>query len=110
MADERQRRLARNEAVAREVNEAVKSIAAEWYADDEAVNFHCECSDAACSVDIPLLRSDYEWIRASPTRFLVAAGHEDLELERVVRELDGALVVEKLGPGEDVAVSTDPRS
>jgi hypothetical protein len=110
MAEERQRRLALNEAVVREVNEAVEKIAADWYAEDEPVMFRCECADATCDAQLPLLREDYEWVRASPARFVVAPGHEDLELERVVRELEGVRVVEKVGPGQAVAEDTDPRS
>ena len=109
MADERVRRLALNEAVVREVNEAVESIAAEWFADEEAIEFRCECIDLTCDARISLLRTQYEWVRASPVRFVVMPGHEDPEIERVVRDLDGARVVEKIGPGHEVAEETSPR-
>jgi len=38
----------------------------------------------------------------------VVPGHEDLELERIVRELRAARIVEKIGPGREVAEETAP--
>jgi hypothetical protein len=49
---------------------------------------------------------EYERIRSNSTLFLVHPGHETLEVERVVVQLTGYLVVEKV-EGE-VAKETDP--
>ena len=110
MADERARRLALNEALVREVNEAVERIAADWFDVDEPIEFRCECADAGCEERISLLRAEYAWVREDPARFVVAPNHEDLALERIVRELRAVRVVEKIGPGRDVAEETAPRS
>ena len=108
MDGERARRLALNEAVVREVNEAVEQIAADWFESDEPVEFRCECADAACE-RISILRAEYARVREDPARFVVAPGHEDLGLERIVRDLRVARVVEKIGPARDVAEETAPR-
>jgi hypothetical protein len=51
----------------------------------------------------------YEQIRQHPARFAVRPGHELLEVERVVEEHDGYLVVEKVGVAQEVAERHDPR-
>jgi len=108
MDGERARRLALNEAVVREVNEAVEQIAADWFESDEPVEFRCECADADCEERISILRAEYARVREDPARFVVAPGHEDLGLERIVRDLRVARVVEKIGPARDVAEETAP--
>jgi hypothetical protein len=54
--------------------------------------------------------ADYESIRADPNRFLVLPGHDIPEVEDVVGEGDGFVIVSKLGAGESVAVRLDPRA
>jgi hypothetical protein len=38
---------------------------------------------------------DYADVRAHPTRFMIVTGHENLSVERVVRETPAFTVVEK---------------
>ncbi|HEY7706227.1 MAG TPA: hypothetical protein VH968_03570 [Gaiellaceae bacterium] len=74
-------------------------------------HFVCECSDPGCHerIEAPLL--EYEAVRAKPTTFLVADGHEVPAYEHVRRRRRGYLVVEKMTRGlRKVVRSTDPRS
>jgi hypothetical protein len=54
----------------------------------------CECADQNCMALLNLTRDDYERVR-NAGHFVVVTGHEDLEIERVVGERDGYLVVDK---------------
>jgi hypothetical protein len=105
---ERQRRLAANEALARDVNERVGEVTASWYAEGERLEFVCECSRAECTDRIHLLFSEYREIRSSPCLFVIVPGHMEPEIERAVRDVGDALVVEKTGPGREVAEETAP--
>jgi hypothetical protein len=49
-------------------------------------------------------------VRRDPRRFVVALGHEDTEIERVVARLEGYTVVEKIAEAAEVAIEHDPRS
>jgi hypothetical protein len=49
----------------------------------------------------------YTAVRSEPTRFIVAPGHENLELERVVERHDRFFVVEKFGTAGRIAERLD---
>jgi hypothetical protein len=103
-------RLARNEAVFREANEHV-GAAAGWLEMDELVPFICECGRRDCTTIVRLTRADYERVRAVPTHFLYAPGHEEgMPESRMIEALGAAIVVEKLGDPGRIAVETDPRA
>ena len=112
--DERATKLGLNEALYREVNERVAEVAERFVEVETRVNrvhFNCECGDAGCTEQIDMTLSEYEGIRAEPTRFAVVIGHELPEIEQVVARHQAYLVVEKQHPeAERVAVETDPRS
>ena len=61
--------------------------------------FTCECEDPDCREAVMLRLDEYERIRAQPTWFLLAAGHEDDESphERVIEAENGYAIVEKTG-------------
>jgi hypothetical protein len=101
-------RIARNEAIFRDVNEALKR--GRWPGDQSSIAFRCECARLGCSRLIELDPDEYEHVRANPKRFVVAAGHELPAAETVVENHGGYVVVEKLGEAGLVAESTDPRS
>jgi hypothetical protein len=58
-------------------------------------DFVCECSDVSCVDAIRLAPSEYNDVRAHPTRFFVTPGHEIETLERVVEQNGHFLIVEK---------------
>ena len=65
--------------------------------------FRCECGDGSCEHAIELTRAEYESVRASATRFAIAANHEHPG-DRVVAEHERYTVVEKiLGRGSSLA-------
>ncbi len=102
----RARRLAENEALARDVNERVGEVASSWYGEGEPLEFVCECSLEDCSERVHLLMKDYRELRSSPHLFALVPDHLVPEIERAIREVGDALIVEKLGTGRDVAEET----
>lgn len=103
------RRLARNEALFREVNETVLTLELANGDDSGLHEFFCECSDVECTIRVKLTHSEYETARSEGTRFIVARGHERLDIERIVLECERYLLVEKTGGGGDEAAKLDPR-
>jgi hypothetical protein len=102
-------RLAHNESVAREINEAIES--GRGLAEVQATTaFRCECGRLGCNrlIDVPL--DEYERVRSHPRQFLVAKGHEEPDIETVVDEGSGYAVVEKRDRAGRVAKARDPRS
>lgn len=110
MRNERQERFARNEALFREVNERIESLAEPGTATDELVVFTCECANLACVERIQASLDDYELVRSRPTWFLVAPRHLDLEVEEVVAERELFWIVEKRRAAGAAAKELDPRS
>ena len=110
MADAKEpEQVARNEAIFREVNEAIE--AGRWPGEEATpIAFRCECSRLGCNTMIDVVGQAYERVRADPRRFLVAPGHELAEEESVVERHDSYLVVEKRAEAGEVAEETDPRS
>ena len=99
-------RRALNENVFREMNERLEQLGEEF--GDDIVEFLCECADPACAAPLSIPVSLYEAVRNHPRWFLVVPGHQR-EVERVVQEHPGCLVIEKLGEAGEVAEDTDPR-
>jgi len=97
-----------NESIFREVNERIEEVGES--ADRRRLEFVCECQDLGCAQRIELALGEYEAIRAQPTHFLVVSGHQQPEVDRVVRERDGYLVVEKGGEAAEFAEAADPRA
>jgi hypothetical protein len=106
-ADPRADRIARNEALFRDVNERIRDLSEE--AGRELVEFLCECGDDDCVERIALTPAEYERVRADPVLFAVAAGHVVPQVERVVAANERFETVRKL-PGEQaIARQTSPR-
>ena len=104
-------RLAKNEALFRDVNERVKRIdAAHGLPTDELWDFLCECSDGDCLARVSLTVAEYEQVRANAVQFAVVPGHDVPEIERVVHETNRYAVVEKLPSEQAIALERDPRS
>ena len=108
--DARQERLARNEALFREVNERVRVLAAVHGNDGHVYEFFCECSNADCTFQLRATLDEYEAVRAHGDRFLVAREHALPEIETVVERTDAWWIVEKQGEPAALAEELDPRS
>jgi hypothetical protein len=90
-------RAAKNESVFRDVNERIRELQ-ESFGHPGVVQFVCECSRLGCIEPVEAPLEVYgAVVRASPRRFLVAPGHSDPEVERIVLETDEYEIVEKLG-------------
>jgi hypothetical protein len=109
MAIDRNERAARYQSLFREVNERVVELEQDGLQEivgaDGLAYAVCECANAACHEEIELGMADYEAVRASPIRFFIKAGHEWPDVEHVVAEHDGYVVVEKLGETGEIATA-----
>jgi hypothetical protein len=108
--NENEERIARTEALFRDVNERIAETARRF--DSQEGAFVCECADQACTERVDATLDEYERARAKGTRFLLRPGHEDQRIERVVerRGLRFA-IVEKVHAAIALAVRRrDPRA
>lgn len=106
MDEERARRIGKNEALFREVNERIEEITI-----GDRADFLCECADPGCTQPISLTLDAYEQLRSDSNLFAIVPDHEEPDVEDVVDRRDGYVVVKKHdGAPADVARSTDPRS
>jgi len=101
----REERAARNEALFREVNERVATLAGGGAIE---VGFVCECSDGACVERLHLARDEYHAVRENPRAFIVVPGHEG-DFELVLERHATYLVVEKQGDAGRISEQHDPR-
>lgn len=86
-------RIATTEAIFRSVNERIAESAQRF--DSTEAEFVCECEDRSCTHRLEASLDDYERVRAHPTRFLLAPGHDNELVERVVTRRRRYWVVDK---------------
>jgi hypothetical protein len=97
-----------NEATIRDVNEGIER--GQWPGEEDSpVGFRCECARLGCNQLVELTVHEYEEIRAHSRRFVVAPGHELLDVETVIEARPGYLIVEKRGQAGEAAERHDPR-
>jgi hypothetical protein len=110
--DERARKVGRNEALFRQVNEELEALERRTAsALRGTLEIVCECGDLRCDQRIPIAVGLYEAVRADPARFVVLPGHEIPSVEEVVETAGGYVVVQKrAGDPEELAKQTNPRS
>jgi uncharacterized protein (DUF1499 family) len=87
-------RRATTESLFRDVNERIAESAERFDAD--RTEFVCECADPNCTERVPASLMEYEKVRAEPTTFLMAPGHEQHDLERVISTRPKSQIVEKV--------------
>jgi hypothetical protein len=101
--------MAKTEALFRDVNERIATTAVHFGGED--AEFVCECADPKCvqRVEVPL--EVYDGVRADPTTFILAKGHEEESIERVIDERRRYQVVEKVNRKVvDIVKKLDPRA
>jgi hypothetical protein len=110
--DERARRVGRNEALFRQINEEVDALNRSLAGlTDETIHIVCECGDLLCQERVVVPLRAYEDVRGDPTLFLVVPGHEIPSTESVVEATRTYYVVRKdEGDAAALARDTDPRS
>jgi hypothetical protein len=112
----RETRLAKNEAIFREVNERVAEITQALGPDPRSSEridgLICECSDPECLERLGRLTiSEYETVRHDPRRFIIAANHQAADVETVIERNAAYWIVEKNeGIPSDIARERDPRT
>ena len=95
MDDQRKRRMAQNEALARRINDRIEYQRPRN--GESADTFMCECVQVDCGGALDLSIEEYARVRAQPRRFHVLPGHEEPAVESTVEIYAGYLVVEKHG-------------
>jgi hypothetical protein len=101
--DEQHERIAKNEAVFRATNrEIANAEQEEGGKTDQLIEVLCECGRKGCKGTISLTAAEYDGVHSQDDRFVVLRGHESVEIERIVEERTGYLVVDKFGAAEDI--------
>ncbi len=101
-------RAAHNEEVFRQINEKIDEGAGQHQV-ASTLPFHCECGRLTCTDTIELHPRAYDEIAANPLHFIVKPDHQIPEIERVITEQPGYLVVEKLGEAREEIEREHPR-
>jgi hypothetical protein len=107
--EDREARLAKNESLFRELNENISGLANQL-SGDGPFEFICECSTRGCFERLSLTLAEYEQVRQDGTHFLLADGHEDIEIEQVIGHHGSYVVAAKDGVAGLVAADDDPRA
>lgn len=99
----REARAARNQSLFRAINEKLKDISENFtsFGGDHMVV--CECADTTCVEPLELPPEEYEAVRGDPRHFVVLRNHVYPEVERIVHEHGGYVVVEKERLAAEVA-------
>jgi hypothetical protein len=85
---------ARTESLFRDVNERIAESAQRFAAG--STQFVCECSDPNCTHRVEASLAEYEDVRRDGAMFMLAPGHAQTDIERVVEDRGRFQVVEKM--------------
>jgi hypothetical protein len=106
---EREIRAARNQALFRSVNEQMQAVNDALSAVSGSLAIACECADTTCIETLEIAADEYEAIRAEPRRFAVLPNHVYPDVENIVDEGAGYVVVEKIAAAGEEAEQLDER-
>jgi hypothetical protein len=110
--DEREKRMAQNETLFREVNERVREAAGQFgdFSQDGTHEDFCECANTDCTFRVALTPAEYAGVRADPKQFVVLPLHYTPEVETLAAEHDRYWIVRKTGEAGEYVEKLDPRS
>jgi hypothetical protein len=93
----REDRLIENEVIFRDVNKNMKDFIKEepGAKASESIPFYCECALPNCIERINLSAKEYEELHQNAKQFVILAGHEFPEVEKVIKKSSKYRVVEK---------------
>ena len=91
---EREVRIAKTEALFRDVNERIAETSERF--DANAAEFMCECADPGCAERLEVPLHEYEQVREDATTFLLNPEHVKPGVEQVVRRRRGYAIVQKI--------------
>jgi hypothetical protein len=94
MDDSPEIRKARTESAFREVNERIAERSQRF--DAGSTEFICECGDPSCTDHIEATVDEYEQVREDGATFMLAPGHGDGTIERLLEQNRRFMVVEKV--------------
>jgi hypothetical protein len=104
------RKIGENEALFRSVNERIEGLSETFSVEADSIRIVCECGDRECVEQLEVSVGEYENVRADPSLFIIAPGHEMAGAERVVGRHERYWVVSKQqGEPARIARETDPR-
>jgi 5-bromo-4-chloroindolyl phosphate hydrolysis protein len=106
---DRELRAARNQALFRAVNEKLRELNDAFSDVSETYAIACECADVSCVGTLQIATREYVDVREHPSRFFVLKDHVFPEVERVVAQNDGYVVVEKNEDVSEITEATAPR-
>ena len=69
----------------------------------------CECGEDGCGTTLDVTHAEYDEAHEQRDRFMVAPGHEDEQIEHVVRQTPRYLLVDKFGDAERAAEGEERR-
>ncbi len=108
--ESREARVARNEAISREINEGIE-LSHSPEVPHDVIRMVCECGRPDCDRLMAITVGEYEAVRSDPRRFAVVQDHVMADVEFVVDENARFTVVEKReGGAAEVAEALDPRA
>jgi hypothetical protein len=106
--DHRQKRVAKNEARHRELNEEIEQ-SYQSHSGDDYMDVVCECGIADCDAFLKVTKAEYEDIRADARKFILFRDHFAPDVDEIVSESDRFVVVAKRdGAAAEIATATDP--
>jgi hypothetical protein len=109
--EERIRRIAKNEALFRAVNERVGALNETFEPLTGRIVIVCECGAQTCIEQIDLSRAEYERIRSQATQFAVRPGHIFEDVEHVSERHENYWLVRKdAGEATKLAEELDTRT
>src|SRR5215210_574122 len=92
---DRELRAARNQALFRAVNEKLRELNDAFAEVTERYAIACECADVSCVETLHIVMEEYVAVRDHHNHFVVLKDHVYPEVERVIGQNDGYVVVEK---------------
>lgn len=109
MEEERTRRVGRNEALFRAVNEKVRDASEAFGAFSGSITFVCECGDVECIEQVTMPPDEYAAVREDPLLFVLKPGHEAANVEEIVmRRPEYEVVRKKPDLPSEIAHATEP--
>jgi hypothetical protein len=106
----REERIARNEAIARDINESIESSHNER-SQEGSIRLMCECGQEECERLIAISVDEYEQIRQDPRHFATYKDHVTPDVEFIVKEVERYVVVQKReGKGAQIVEAENPRA
>ena len=114
--DERKKRQAKNEALARQLNEHIEAATAKGDLELDRIatpidrgEYVCECAAAECVDQVVLARAEFAHARSNPIWFIVVPGHEVVDIETVIHTNERFAIVEKHPREAAIALDTEER-